>query len=73
MLNQALRLFGRAIEEMRSRNHHIRPVLENMPQRLRRIDGLRHYLDIRLVFEQAPDALPKQQMIVSQHATDLVF
>jgi hypothetical protein len=68
---QALGAVGGIVEKMRSRNHHVRPMFKNVPERFGSINRLCHDFYIRLIFEQAPDSLPKQRIIVNQDTTNL--
>jgi hypothetical protein len=52
------------------KDHHIRPVLEYAPQSFRGVSGLDHDSHIRLIVEQSPQALPQEQEIMHQSASN---
>jgi hypothetical protein len=64
-------LTGRAPKNARIRNDDFRPMLEHPLDRLRRIAGLSHHLNVRLIFEQTPQPLPQQNVIMHQHAPNV--
>jgi hypothetical protein len=71
--NQSLHLVGRASEDTRTSDNHVRTLLENSTERFDRIACLSHDFDIRLVGKQATQALPQQHVVVHQNAANFLI
>jgi hypothetical protein len=71
--NQSLDLIGCALEYVRIGDHYLGTMFEYPLQGLGGIPCLRNYFNIGLVFQQTPQPLAQQDVIVHQKATNLFF
>jgi hypothetical protein len=66
--DQLLRLIGLTFKNMYIGDDDLGPVFKHGPERFGCIPGFRYDFNIRFVFEQTPQSLAQQNMIVHQNA-----